>query len=137
SLTTLGDDDVGTVLGCEFSLAYGGDLLHGEAADFVHTMDQVSCVIERKRNHRGGRLERRGKGIRIEIRHDVIHRKGTIRQLAKLSEVAGELVRWTVPGTETAKRAGVADRRCQRGRCEDAHPRLDERNLDAHETTQG
>src|SRR5262249_6073106 len=117
--------------------AYVGDLLHGKAADVVNTTDQVTCVIERERNDRDLALERRGEGIRVEIRHDVIHREGSIRQLAKLNEVAAELFGRTVPGTETAKRAGIGDRRRQGGRCENAHPRLDEWNLDAHEATQG
>ena len=35
-LTTLGDDDVGAVLGRELRLLHGRDLLHGEAAGIVH-----------------------------------------------------------------------------------------------------
>ena len=73
---------------------------------------------------------------RVEIRYDVIHGEGMFRQVAKLGELAAELVRWTVPGAEAAERAGVGDRRGQLGRREDAHPRLDDGNLDPYEVTQ-
>ena len=134
--TTLGDDDVGAVLGCELRLLHRRDLLHDEAAGIVHTFHVVTCVVERERDDGRCALEGRSKGVFIEIRHDVIHRNGTFCQVAKLGELAAELVRWTVPGAEAAERAGVGDRGGQRGRCEDAHPCLDDGNLDAYEVTQ-
>ena len=88
---------------------------------------EVAGVVERERDDGGRVLERRGEGVVVESRHDVVHREGTVRQVAKLGELAAELVGRTVPGAEAAERAGVRDRRGERGRREDAHPRLDER----------
>ena len=84
----------------------------------------------------GARSSVDGERLFVEIRHDVIHRERTFSQITKLGELAPQLVGWPVPGTETAKRASVGDRCRQRGRREDAHPRLDDRNLDTDEVTQ-
>ena len=135
--TALGDDEVCAVFDCELRLAYGRDLLHDEAAGIVDPFHEVSArVVERERDDGGSTLKRRGKRVCVEIRNDVIHREGTFRQVAKLGELAPELVGRTVPRTETAERASVRDRCRQRGRREDAHPRLDDRNLNTDQITQ-
>ena len=124
------------MLGCEVRLLHGRDLLHDEAAGIVHASDEVARVVERERDDRGRVLERRIESICVEIRYDVIHCERTFRQIAELGELAAELVRRTVPCTKAPERAGVGNRRRQRWRREDAHPRLDEGNLDAYEVTQ-
>ena len=76
------------MLDCELRLLHGRDLLHDDAAGIVHTPYEVARVVERERDDRGDVLERRGEGICVEIRYDVIHREGTVRQVAKFGEVA-------------------------------------------------
>lgn len=85
---------------------------------------------------RPGQLKRRGERVSIEIRDDVIHGKGTFRQVTKLGELSLELVGWTVPRAETAERSGVGHRGRQPRRCEDAHPGLDDWKLNTDQVTQ-
>ena len=136
-LPALGHEDVGAVLGGHLGLLHGVDLLHHQAAGIVHLSHAVTGVVQREGHDGRCRLERGGEGIRVQGWHHVVDREGRVGEVLELGEIAAQLVDGAVPGPEAAKGAGVRDRRGQLRGGEDAHPRLDDRELDADEVAQG
>jgi hypothetical protein len=108
-LATLGDDDVDAARRRLAGLGHRRDLVHHETPGVVRTLHQLARVVERERDHRGGRVQREREAGVVDVGNDMIDSERPVGGIADGGEVGFELDGRPLPRANASKATRVRD----------------------------